>query len=111
MYDNAGSYWQINMQQAAALYSELFALVPNLIDSSGITVRSRYAGALEGYGDYLQQTFIWCDAVPQFEAAMGIKSSEELNTKLTQAREYCANPPATPTPTEDPNIPTPTPGP
>jgi tetratricopeptide (TPR) repeat protein len=111
MYDNAGSYWQINMQQAAALYSELFALVPNLIDSSGITVRSRYAGALEGYGDYLQQTFMWCDAVPQFEAAMGIKSSEALNTKLTQAREFCANPPATPTPTEDPNAPTPTPGP
>lgn len=111
MYDNAGSYWQINMQQAAALYSELFALVPNLIDSSGITVRSRYAGALEGYGDYLQQTFMWCDAVLQFEAAMGIKSSEALNTKLTQAREFCANPPATPTPTEDPNSPTPTPGP
>lgn len=111
MYDNAGSYWQINMQQAAALYSELYALVPNLVDSSGITVRSRYAGALEGYGDYLQQTFMWCDAVPQFESAMGIKASDALNTKLTQAREYCANPPATPTPTEDPNAPTPTPGP
>lgn len=109
LYDNAGSYWQVNMQQAALLFSELYAWVPNLTDVSGITVRSRYAGALEGYGDYLQQTFAWCDAVPQYEAAMGIKSSEALNTKLTQAREFCANPPATPTPTIDPNQPTPTP--
>ncbi len=112
MYTNAGSYWKINMQQAAVLYSELYPLVPNLVDSSGITVRSRYAGALDGYGDYLQQTYMWCDAVPQYEASMGIVNSESVNTKLTQARELCSNPPpGTPTPTVDPNIPTPTPGP
>ena len=109
LYDNAGSYWQVNMQEAATLFSELYAMVPNLTDASGITVRSRYAGALEGYGDYLQQTYAWCDAVPQYEAAMGIKSSDALNEKLSQAREFCANPPATPTPTIDPNQPTPTP--
>jgi tetratricopeptide (TPR) repeat protein len=108
LYDNAGSYWRINMQQAASLYSELYSLVPNLIDSSGITVRTRYAGALEGYGDYLQQTYMWCDAVTQYEASMGIISSEALSAKLTQAREYCSNPPSTPTPTVDPSIPTPT---
>jgi tetratricopeptide (TPR) repeat protein len=79
MYDNAGSYWQINMQQAAALFSELYPLVPNLVDSSGISVRSRYAAALEGYGDYLQQTFMWCEAVPQYEASMGVVSSSTLS--------------------------------
>ncbi len=113
MYDNAGSYWQINMQQAAALFSELYPLVPNLVDSSGISVRSRYAAALEGYGDYLQQTFLWCEAVPQYEASMGVVSSSALSEKLTKAREYCSNPPptptpiTTPTPTVDPNLPTP----
>jgi len=108
MYDNAGSYWEFDMQQAAALFSELYPLVPNLVDSSGITVRSRYARALEGYGDYLQQTLLWCEAVPQFEASIGIVSSTALSEKLTKAREYCANPPPTPTPV---TTPTPTPDP
>ncbi len=113
MYANAGSYWQINMQQAAALFSELYPLVPNLVDSSGISVRSRYATALEGYGDYLQQTYMWCEAVPQYEASMGVVSSTALSEKLTKAREFCSNPPptptpiTTPTPTVDPNLPTP----
>lgn len=114
MYGNAGSYWQNNMQMAATLFAELYPLVPNLVDASGITVRSRYAGALEGYGDYLQQTFLWCEAVPQYETSIGVLSSEALSAKLTQAREYCSNPPPTPTPvitptpTLDPSIPTPT---
>ena len=117
MYSHAGSYWQNNMQMAATLFAELYPLVPNLVDASGITVRSRYAGALEGYGDYLQQTYLWCDAVVQYEASMGVISTEALSAKLTQAREYCSNPPPTPTPvitptpTLDPSIPTPTPPP
>jgi len=117
MYSNAGSYWQSNMQMAATLFAELYPLVPNLVDASGITVRTRYAGALEGYGDYLQQTYLWCDAVTQYESSMGVISSEALSAKLTQAREYCSNPPPTPTPvitptaTVDPNLPTPAPPP
>ncbi len=106
MYNNAASNWNINMLAAATQFSELYALVPNLIDASGITVRSRYAGALEGYGDYLQQTFAWCEAVTQYEASIGIASSNRMAEKLTLARELCANPPATPTPTMGPPTPT-----
>ncbi len=109
MYNNAASNWNINMMAAATQFSDLFALVPNLIDASGITVRSRYAGALEGYGDFLQQTYAWCEAVAQYEASIGIASSTRMAEKLTLAREFCANPPATPTPTAGPPTPTPTP--
>ena len=109
MYNNAASNWNINMLAAATQFSDLFALVPNLIDASGITVRSRYAGALEGYGDFLQQTFAWCEAVVQYEASMGIVSTNRMSEKLTLARELCANPPATPTPTMGPPTPTPLP--
>lgn len=109
MYNNAASNWNVNMLAAATQFSELYALVPNLIDASGITVRSRYAGALEGYGDYLQQTYAWCEAVSQYEASIGIVSSERMSEKLTRARELCANPPATPTPTPGPPTATPTP--
>lgn len=108
LYDNAASYWIINMLEAATRFSELYALVPNLIDSSGITVRTRYAGALEGYGDILQQTFLWCEAVTQYEASSGIVNNAGIQAKITSARDYCTNPPATPTPTEAPITPTPT---
>lgn len=109
MYNNAASNWNINMLAAATQFSDLFALVPNLIDASGITVRNRYAGALEGYGDFLQQTFAWCEAVTQYEASMGIVSTNRLGEKLTLARDLCANPPATPTPTMGLPTVTPTP--
>lgn len=108
MYSNAGSYWEVNMEQAAYLFSQLYPLVPNLVDASGITVRSRYADALAGYGDYLQQTYLWCDAVPQYQNSLSIKPSDAVNAKFVQAQEYCVNPPSTPTPTVDPNVPTPT---
>ena len=116
MYSNAGSYWQ--SQYAASgcyLYSELYPLVPNLVDASGITVRTRYAGALEGYGDYLQQTYMWCDAVPNMKRPWGCDFLRSVNAKLTQARELLLKSTAyaysgdTPTATVDPNIPTPAP--
>lgn len=109
MYNNAASNWNINMLAAATQFSELYALVPNLIDASGITVKSRYAGALEGYGDYLQQTLYWCDAVVQYETSATIVWSDRMVEKLATARELCANPPPTPTPTMGPPTPTPLP--
>jgi tetratricopeptide (TPR) repeat protein len=109
MYNNAASNWNINMLAAATQFSELYALVPNLIDASGITVKSRYAGALEGYGDYLQQTLAWCDAVVQYETSATIVWSDRMVEKLATARELCANPPPTPTPTMGPPTPTPLP--
>jgi len=109
MYLAAGSYWSVNWQMAVDQFASLYGMVPQLMDSSGITVTERYARALDGYGDYLQQTFDWCGAVTQYEKAQSIYSFPGLAEKLPQAREYCANPPATPTPTQDPNAPTPTP--
>lgn len=109
MYLQAGSYWSINWQMAVDQFASLYGMVPQLMDSSGITVTQRYAKALDGYGDYLQQTFDWCGAVSQYEKAQSIYSYPSLIEKLPQAREYCENPPATPTPTQDPNAPTPTP--
>lgn len=109
MYLAAGSYWSVNWQMAVDQFATLYGMVPQLMDSSGITVTQRYAKALDGYGDYLQQTFDWCGAVTQYEKSQSIYSYSSVAAKLPQAREYCAHPPATPTPTLDPNAPTPTP--
>lgn len=109
MYLAAGSYWSVNWQMAVDQFASLYGMVPQLADSSGITVTQRYARALDGYGDYLQQTLDWCGAVSQYEKAQSIYSYPSLVEKLPQARAYCENPPPTPTPTQDPNAPTPTP--
>jgi hypothetical protein len=109
MYLNAGSWWNVNWQNAVDQFASLYGMVPQLMDSSGITVTERYARALEGYGDSLQQALDWCNAVPQYVQAGTIFNIPGLNEKITQAQEYCAAPPPTPTPTVDPYAPTPTP--
>ncbi len=108
-YIQAGSYWGINWPQAVEEFKQLFGMVPNLRDATGITVTQRYAGALKGYGDFLQQTYDWCGAVAQYEQSLSIYADPQLAVNLPQAQAYCANPPATPTPTIDPFAPTPTP--
>lgn len=109
MYLTAGSWWGISWLNAIEKFGELHQIVPNLMDSSRMTVKARYAGAYEGYGDFLQLTYKWCDAVPQFEIAAGIYPSDRLMQKIEKGQKLCANPPPTPTPTFDPYAPTPTP--
>lgn len=109
MYLTAGSWWGINWPNAIQKFAELYQIVPNLLDSSKFSVRQRYAGSLEGYGDFLQMTYEWCAAVPQYEAAASILPSDVINEKISRGQKLCANPPATPTPTIDPYAPTPTP--
>lgn len=108
MYLNAGSWWSVNWQNAVDQFASLYNSLPNLMDSSGITVTERYARALIGYGDSLQQAYEWCNAVPQYEKSRSIYAVPGIDDILVKAQEYCAAPPATPTPTVDPNAPTPT---
>ncbi len=109
MYLNAGSWWSVNWQNAVDQFASLYNSLPNLMDSSGITVTERYARALIGYGDTLQQAYEWCNAVPQYEKSRSIYPVPGINDIITKAEEYCASPPPTPTPTVDPYAPTPTP--
>jgi len=113
MYVNAGSYWGVagDWSKVVAGFSELYAIVPNLIDFNGITVKERYAQSLEGYGDDLQSIYDWCNAVTQYETSQSIMNIQTVSDKLPQARANCANPPPTPTPTPNPAwTPTPTTG-
>lgn len=109
LYLTAGSWWGINWQNAILNFSELYTIAPNLIDSSHFSVTQRFAGAYEGYGRFLQQNYQWCDAVNQFQYAANINPSERLNAVIEDAAKLCANPPPMPTPTLDPNAPTPQP--
>jgi hypothetical protein len=112
LYINGASWWEVNWQNASLVFSQLYSMVPELRDSSGVSVVKRYAGSLDGYGDFLQSSGAWCEAVVQYEASIQVFSTQAVLDKLPQAREFCANPPVptpTPTPTIGPNSPTPTP--
>jgi tetratricopeptide (TPR) repeat protein len=109
MYLNAGSWWSVNWQNAVDQFASLYNILPNLMDSSHITVTERYARALIGYGDSLQQAYDWCNAVPQYEKSRSIYAVPGIDDIIVRAQEYCASPPPTPTPTVDPYAPTPTP--
>ena len=104
MYLNAASYYGVNWQAAMSGFYELYNMVPNMIDFNNVTVRERYARSIAGYGDYLQSTYDWCGAVTQYEASTGIMSLQYVIDGLPDAREKCANPPATPTPTLEPGV-------
>ncbi len=107
-YLNAGSHWGIDWYRAMEGFAYLYPLVPQLRDSSGITVTQRYSRALIGYGDTLQLSSDYCGAVPIYSQAAGIYADPTLSGKIAQAEEYCANPPEVPTPTLDPLAPAPT---
>jgi hypothetical protein len=111
LYLSAASWFGIDWYKAAEGFFQTYQTYPSLVDISGISAKQRYGRSLEGIGDVLQASYSWCEAVPQYEAALGIITDQVITDKLTQARAYCAQPPATPTPTLGPDLPTPTPTP
>ncbi len=111
-YIYAGTWYGVNWYKAAEAFYSVYQDVPYLMDSSKITSKQRYVNSLEGIGDMMMLEMkkdYFCQAVDQYEKAKEIISNDRLVGKIAQAKEYCENPPATPTPTVDPNAPTPTP--
>jgi tetratricopeptide (TPR) repeat protein len=105
MYLTGASWWGINWEKVTLYFSQLNDMVPDLIDSSGMTVRSRLTKALEAWGDQLAATGDFCSAVPKYEASLKATNSKAMEDKLGAARASCeTQPPATdtpqPTPTE-----------
>jgi len=102
MFLNSAAGYEVVWSRAVDGFSTLYNMVPNMIDFNGITVREYYARSLAGYGDFLQSTYDWCGAVTKYEASQGIMTLQRVIDILPDAREKCANPPATPTPESTP---------
>jgi tetratricopeptide (TPR) repeat protein len=99
MYLNAVSGFGVYWERTVAGLQSLYDMGLYIIDVNGVTLTQRYAEALAGYGDYLQSQGEWCEAVKQYEASLNIMQLESVNAIIEDARNYCANPPATATPT------------
>ena len=99
MYLTGASWWGIDWEKVTIYFSQLNDMVPNLIDSSGKTVRQRYTQALELWGDQYAAGGDFCSAVPKYEASLQVTNSQAMEEKLGVARTGCENqPPATETP-------------
>jgi len=107
MYIDGEANWGVNWQVAVNNFYQLYQTYPYLSDFNGVTSKQRYTEALEGLGDTYMSTFDYCGAVTQYGLSASLTSSESLSAKITLAQADCANPPATPTPTVNPNIATP----
>lgn len=108
-YVNGAACWNVLWSVAVQNFQYLYQSAPYLSDFNGVTATDRYAQSLEGYGDFLETTSDYCNAVTQYQTSIAVKASETVSAKYNQAVEYCKNPPATPTPTLNPEwTPTPT---
>lgn len=106
-YLKAASYGLVDefLDDAVAQFAELYSLVPNLRDASGISVAQRYAQSLVYLGDYYQRMTDYCGALPYYQQATGIYALNVLAEKIPQAEEYCKNPPEVSAPTPEPPAP------
>jgi tetratricopeptide (TPR) repeat protein len=101
MYIDGEANWGVNWQVAVNNFSILYQSLPYFSDFNGVTSKDRYANSLVGLGDTLETTYNWCDAATNYGESMGIMTIAGVSDKLSQAQEYCKNPPATPTPEGD----------
>lgn len=115
VYLTGSSLWAVDWAQVVYLFQQVAAAVPNMTDSSGYTAGTRYFIALVEYGKVLLNQDKPCDAQVQFELALSISTTDELNGLHRDAVNQClaSLPPtpdlSTPTPSLTPEGPTPEP--
>mgnify|MGYP000875658382 CR=1 FL=1 len=102
MFLNASAGFGAAWERALNGFESLYSMYPYMIDVNGVTVTQRYAESLKGYGDLLQASLDWCGAVQKYEQSMSIMTLDSTTAIIEDARNKCANPPPTPTPTLEP---------
>jgi hypothetical protein len=102
MFLDASASFGAAWERALNGFESLYTMYPYMVDVNGVTVTQRYAESLKGYGDLLQASLDWCGAVEKYEQSMSIMTLDSTTAIIEDARNKCANPPPTPTPTLEP---------
>ncbi|MBN2549753.1 MAG: hypothetical protein JXB15_11380 [Anaerolineales bacterium] len=106
MYMYGLSFWEVDPKQAVFYFGQVAAALPYLRDASGWTAVDRYRASLLQYGDILIGQKAWCEAMTQYELALGIRPDAALQETLIQLTGLCLGSTETPavsgTPTETP---------
>lgn len=92
LYITGASFWELDWKQAVNYFEQVAPQLPYLRDASNMTAIERYRQALVGYGDKLMEGEQWCDAVEQYEKALEVGATGDVETALNEAIENCDNP-------------------
>jgi tetratricopeptide (TPR) repeat protein len=90
LYIRGASFWDVDWGQALSYFSELASAAPNLSDISGWTASNRYLDALLGYGEWLSNKGLWCDAQAQYDTYMTQLASSQVEPTAVFVAEQCA---------------------
>lgn len=91
LYFQAVAYSGVNWDVAAGYWRDLCAAAPFFQNSC-----ERFQRALIGYGDQLAYLLDWCPAVSVYQEAWNRQPTEQLDSKLGEARAGCASATAVP---------------
>ena len=102
LYMYGSSFWGADPARAIYYFSQVASAAPYLTDGSGWTAMARYREVLIQYGDLLGKQEKWCDAEQQYQLALNIRATDQLQSTLSDAAEKCSPPTDTAMPTETP---------
>ncbi|MDK2981430.1 MAG: hypothetical protein PWQ55_1777 [Chloroflexota bacterium] len=96
LYLTGASYWDLDWKQVVNYFSQLVAAMPGLYDGT-MTAGERYYYALIAYGDQLMEDGDECAAEDQYNQALTMTVTDELQSKYNKAYHICHPPTKTPT--------------
>jgi len=106
LYLTGASFWLLDWEQANYYFGLVYNGWPGLWDAaSGMTAGQRYRETLIRRGDQMMNENDWCNAQANYDLALTIQPSSEVQQKAEQAALLCSPP----TPTLPPVTPTETP--
>jgi tetratricopeptide (TPR) repeat protein len=88
MYITARDYWNVNWEKAIESFGELYKIGPGYRDTF-----ARYVEAYIQYGDERTRAGDPCTAQEQYEAALKLRPTADLQTRAADAAEACRTAP------------------
>jgi tetratricopeptide (TPR) repeat protein len=90
IYITGASFWELNWGEAVYYFAQVAPALPNLMDGSRMTAAERYRLALIGYGGFLGDNKEWCAAAEQYQLALSLGASAEVEQQLELALKQCS---------------------
>ncbi len=88
LYITARDYWNVNWEKAIESFGELYKIGPSYRDTF-----TRYVEAYIQYGDERTRAGDPCTAQKQYEAALKLRPTADLQTKADAAKQACLTAP------------------
>jgi hypothetical protein len=103
LYLTGASFWEVDWQQAASYFEQVYPLYPSLHDASGMSAEERWRKSILGYADQLNAAGSVCKAEKLYQQIVDLGKNPEVKPTLEAAKQDCEGK-NTPTPTEGPTV-------